>query len=77
MEPLALLVALAVSLGTSMTFPGWSSPIRNVRSTQERTLRLLDVGAERSPTIASARRSSNPTSSCATARDLALRSTAE
>ncbi|HEX2445896.1 MAG TPA: hypothetical protein VHJ77_18260 [Vicinamibacterales bacterium] len=52
MEPLALLVALAVSLDTSMTFQGWSSPVRNVRSTQERTLRLLDVGAERSPTIA-------------------------
>jgi hypothetical protein len=52
MEPLALLVALAVSLGTSMAFPAWSSPFRNVRSTQERTLRMLEAGAERSPTIA-------------------------
>jgi hypothetical protein len=51
MEPLALLVALAVSLGPSMAFPGWSS-FRNVRSTQERTVRMLAVGAERSPTIA-------------------------
>jgi hypothetical protein len=52
MEPLALLVALAVSPGPSMAYPGWSSPFRNVRSTQERTLRMLDAGAERSPTIA-------------------------
>jgi hypothetical protein len=50
MEPLALLVAL-VSLGPSMAFPGWSL-FRNVRSTQERTVRMLADGAQRSPTIA-------------------------
>ena len=52
MEPLALLVALAVLPGPSMAYPGRSSPFRNVRSTQERTLRMLEAGAERSPTIA-------------------------
>jgi hypothetical protein len=52
MEPLALLVAIALSLGASMAFPGRWSTIRNVRSTQERTLQILDAGAERSPTIA-------------------------
>jgi hypothetical protein len=51
MEPLALLVALAVSLGPSIAFPAWSA-FRNVRSTQDRTVRMLAVGAERSPTIA-------------------------
>jgi hypothetical protein len=51
MEPLALLVALAVAFGPGMAFPG-RSPFRNVRSTQERVLRMLEVGVDRSPTIA-------------------------
>jgi hypothetical protein len=50
MEPLALLVALVISLGPSLAFPGW--PSSRVRSTQERMRRVLAVGAERSPTIA-------------------------
>jgi hypothetical protein len=52
MEPLALLVALALSPGPGMVYTGWWSPFRSVRSTQERTLRMLEAGAEQSPTIA-------------------------